>query len=589
MPSHDGSEANGSNNQHRSIPAPPRGFIPFFDDDNNTLMHLRHGALPALIRSETSAQNLGLPEDLRRRGSLAVQRQGSIRGGENGHGDAGSDIEACQRAAEIRSRRLIGQNNSKYHWEQYLKKEKDLKGLKKSVRKYHERNNALIHQYLYIDQLLDSSIPHFLIQEYHFSQHPSRYDPSKDTSEDADREDGKRTASHAEARHDSRVDTSHHSRAPTGSGDHPSPVLKVKRTPKALYSLPSSERSPLLGEPAMDGDDDEHKDSNLMKFHKNDKQHTADEARSESSIAPGSPSSEFGGYDDAGGGNSVKWAIYVNTFANFVLLILKLIVILLTSSLSVLASLVDAALDFLSTGIIWLTTWLISRKSPYHYPTGRRKLEPLGVLVFAIIIIISFLQIMVECFQRLIGNDHSIVQLTIPAIAIMVSTILVKGACWFYCHLIPDSSVQALAQDAITDVFFNTFSIIFPLIGYYAQLWWMDPLGGLLLSFVVVLQWSHTSFLHIRRLSGHAATANQRNVLLYLTMRFAESIKQVQGLQAYHAGDRLIIEVDIVLDPGMELKDSHDVAESLQYMLESVPYVDRVSHKSLAFVGHFKR
>jgi hypothetical protein len=51
--------------------------------------------------------------------------------------------------------------------------------------------------------------------------------------------------------------------------------------------------------------------------------------------------------------------------------------------------------------------------------------------------------------------------------------------------------------------------------------------------------------------------------VLYLTMRFAKTIKQIQGLQAYHAGDKLNVEVDIVLDASTSLKDSHDLAYAL--------------------------
>lgn len=151
--------------------------------------------------------------------------------------------------------------------------------------------------------------------------------------------------------------------------------------------------------------------------------------------------------------------------------------------------------------------------------------------------------------------------------------------------------MQALAQDAMTDVIFNIFSIIFPLgkhslpavlyysndksVGFYAKLWWLDALGGLLLSFFVIFNWAGTSAGHIKNLTGTAATADERNVLLYLTMRFAKTIKQIQGLQAYHAGDKLNVEVDIVLDENTKLRDSHDLGESLQYVLESVPFVDR--------------
>ena len=58
-------------------------------------------------------------------------------------------------------------------------------------------------------------------------------------------------------------------------------------------------------------------------------------------------------------------------------------------------------------------------------------------------------------------------------------------------------------------------------------------------------------------------------------MRFAKTIKQIQSLQAYHVGDKLNVEVDVVLDESMALRDSHDLGESLQYVLESVPSVER--------------
>lgn len=290
--------------------------------------------------------------------------------------------------------------------------------------------------------------------------------------------------------------------------------------------------------------------------------------------------------DDAGSQSRVVTvAIYLNLAANTVLLIMKIVVVALSSSVSVLASLVDAALDFLSTAIVWTTTRLISHNDQYAYPVGRRRLEPVGVLVFSVIMITSFVQVGLEGFNKLSGPDHTIVRLTPAAIIIMAATVVIKFFCWLWCRLIKNSSVQALAQDAMTDVVFNIFSIIFPLVGYYGKFWWLDPLGGILLSLYVIFNWAQTSTTHIRNLTGAAATADERNILLYLTMRFAKSIKKIQGLQAYHSGDKLNVEVDIVLDEHTNLRDSHDLGESLQYVIESVPTGEsRSSHYGPAIV-----
>jgi divalent metal cation (Fe/Co/Zn/Cd) transporter len=225
-----------------------------------------------------------------------------------------------------------------------------------------------------------------------------------------------------------------------GNGSTTSLNKKVKRTPRELYRVPDEE-IPLL-RPDVLFEDDEDEDG---------------------------PKPEIPGMEDdsvESGDRIVQIAIYINLAANTILLAGKIAVILLTSSLSVLASLVDAALDFLSTAIIWTTSILIARQDQYLYPVGRRRLEPIGVLVFSVIMVTSFFQVALQCFNRLTSSDREIIELGLPAVTIMASTVFIKALCWLWCRLIKNSSVQALAQDAQTDVIFNIFSIIFPLRKY---------------------------------------------------------------------------------------------------------------------------
>lgn len=405
----------------------------------------------------------------------------------------------------------------------------------KPLRKYYERTNYLIQHYMYIDRLLDSSLPHNLIQEYDHT-----VDPAARLQEALFSPQAGVPATITEE--PSTADSPRGAETPT-SAEANGGTARLKRTPKDLYRIKDDENTPLLAE--------------------TNGEHTDEEQPLPPMLEP----------DEETGSQSriVSVAIYVNLAANTILLIMKIIVVVLSSSVSVLASLVDAALDFLSTAIVWTTTRLISRNDQYSYPIGRRRLEPIGVLVFSVIMMTSFVQVALEGFNKLTGDDHTVVRLTALAIAIMAATVVIKFLCWLWCRLIKNSSVQALAQDAMTDVVFNIFSIIFPLVGFYAGFWWMDPLGGILLSFWVIFNWAQTSSTHIRNLTGAAASADERNILLYLTMRFAKSIKKIQGLQAYHSGDKLNVEVDIVLDEHTSLRDSHDLGESLQYVLESVP------------------
>ncbi|KAG9236883.1 hypothetical protein BJ875DRAFT_455144 [Amylocarpus encephaloides] len=519
------------------------GYLPLSADDGTPMVTHGHGTLSTLIKSRSSASVSGLggnrrPSSIRGRDApndeeavIAKRvRRNSLEDGEDLRRSLTDErrLSAILYGPQMRSQRLIGNSNPRYQWEKYWKTEEGLKKMNKPLRKYYERTNNLLQQYIYIDRLLDSSLPHDLLNEYN--------DTPSGTSEH-----------NVEVPPTITEEPEPSSNGISKSNSFGSLTKKVKRTPREIYKV-SNEVTPLL---SVAIEDDEEEDG---------------------------PKPEIPGLENDGvesGDRIVQVAIYINLAANAILLAGKIAVIFLTNSLSVLASLVDAALDLLSTAIVWTTTKLIERQDQYSYPIGRRRLEPIGVLVFSVIMITSFFQVGLQCITRLNSRDHSLIQLGLPAIVIMSSTVLIKLACWFWCRLVKNSSVQALAQDAMTDVVFNIFSIIFPLVGFYCQLWWLDALGGLLLSLYVIFNWAETSGGHIRNLSGAAATADERNILLYLTMRFARTIRQIQGLQAYHAGDKLNVEVDIVLDENMHLRDSHDLGESLQYVLESVPFVDR--------------
>lgn len=302
-------------------------------------------------------------------------------------------------SAQMRSMRLIGNSNPKYNWARHWKTEEELGPLTKPVREYYERTNYLIQQYLYIDRLLDSSLPHDLLNEY--NDLPRSSFRGVEVPDTISEEPG---SAIVQSFRDSAVVTAESSPAaiPTpeyGSvddstsadgaqarpGSSSAAAKKVKRTPKDIYR--ATETTPLFHNENVD--EDEYWGSNPK---------------------PEIPWLEED--DDVDSGDAiVTLAIHVNFAANVILLAGKIAVVAAVPSMSVLASLVDAVLDFLSTVIVWTTTWLISRQDQYEYPVGRRRLEPLGVLVFSVIMITSFTQVALESAQKLASTDHELIEL----------------------------------------------------------------------------------------------------------------------------------------------------------------------------------
>ncbi|KAK4689690.1 hypothetical protein P7C73_g421, partial [Tremellales sp. Uapishka_1] len=285
-------------------------------------------------------------------------------------------------------------------------------------------------------------------------------------------------------------------------------------------------------------------------------------------------------------------ALNINTIVNVLLVAAKGVAVLYSSSISLTASLVDSALDLLSTLIILTTSWAIGRKTNAHrYPTGKRRFEPLGVLIFSVAMIASFVQVFIESFNRAREPAGEVVDLSAIGISTMLATIVIKLVLWLWCARIPSSGVQALAQDAENDVFFNVISLAFPVgiggLAAYIQtdafpkfvgklLHWrlLDPIGGMVLSTYIIFEWVKTLLGHFANLSGKVADNDQLSKVLYLVTRFVP-VLEIGDVECYHIGDDLIVEIDVILPESSSLHFAHDVGETIQCVIESLDGVLR--------------
>ncbi|GAA5977660.1 hypothetical protein JCM5350_002309 [Sporobolomyces pararoseus] len=293
---------------------------------------------------------------------------------------------------------------------------------------------------------------------------------------------------------------------------------------------------------------------------------------------------------------SVKFAINLNFIVNVVLLVAKIAVVFISHSMSLIASTVDSAMDFLSTLIIFGTAMYIehkSWKSRYIYPTGKNRMEPLGVLVFSVFMISSFLQVFIESIQRILDKNLEEQPLGAIALGVMGATIVIKGLVWVACRAIKTTAVEALQQDAETDCIFNVFSILFPFVGTLIHFKYLDAIGGAVLSLYIMINWTSTLLENVRKLTGRRAPPQEHQRIAYLLTRFSPLVTAVQHLSIYHAGDSYVVEVDIVLPPTCSLTEAHNLGEAAQYSLEQLSNIERafvhvdVSVNELS--GHLER
>lgn len=274
--------------------------------------------------------------------------------------------------------------------------------------------------------------------------------------------------------------------------------------------------------------------------------------------------------------NSEKMAIHVSNIANLVLFAAKVYASIESRSLAVIASTLDSLLDLLSGFILWFTAHAMRNPNQYHYPIGKKRMQPVGIIVFASVMATLGLQILLESIRELItksrpDTDHDKEKWMI---AIMVFVTVVKFLLMVYCRRFKNEIVRAYAQDHFFDVITNSVGLVTAVLAIQYH-WWIDPTGAIMIALYTISTWAKTVIENVWSLIGRTAPPDFLTKLTYLIWNHHEEIKHIDTVRAYTFGSHYFVEVDIVLPEDMPLSQAHNIGETLQEKLEQLHEVER--------------
>ncbi|KAF1952126.1 cation diffusion facilitator 1 [Byssothecium circinans] len=279
------------------------------------------------------------------------------------------------------------------------------------------------------------------------------------------------------------------------------------------------------------------------------------------------------------GANQMKYRIAVigSFVANIILAVLQLYAAASSKSLSLFTTMADSLFDPLSNLTLILSNRAVKRVDPRKFPSGKARIETAGNIFFCFLMITVSVVIIVESIRTVAehkGNETN--DFFLPSVIAVCIAFATKFSLFLYCWAIRNkySQVRILWEDHRNDLFINGFGVLTSVGGAKLK-WWLDPMGALILSVLIIFLWSRTSYSEFQLLIGVSADTPTLQLITYISMTHSPSIRQIDTVRAYHSGPRLIVEVDIVMDPEDSLRNTHDIAEELQIKLESLPDVER--------------
>lgn len=293
------------------------------------------------------------------------------------------------------------------------------------------------------------------------------------------------------------------------------------------------------------------------------------------------------------GDNHLKFkiAVHGSFAANLILAALQIYAATTSGSLSLFTTMADAIFDPLSNITLIICNRAVRRVDPRRFPSGKARIETAGNIVFCFLMTaVSFLIIVLSIMELIEGNYApptcangvvSKVKLAtkpfhLVSIIVVAVAFTTKLCLFFYCWSLKDShsQIMILWKDHRNDMIINGTGILTSVGGSWLR-WWIDPMGAILLSLLISTIWLRTAYSEFQLLIGVTADTQMQQWITYIAMTHSPSVTGIDTVRAYHSGPRIIVEVDVVMDPENSLKNSHDIAEELQMKLESLPDVER--------------
>ncbi|KAF5324098.1 hypothetical protein D9619_011202 [Psilocybe cf. subviscida] len=271
---------------------------------------------------------------------------------------------------------------------------------------------------------------------------------------------------------------------------------------------------------------------------------------------------------------------FIHRFVPFLVALSGLFYAAISSlSLSLISTGIDSVFDVGSNLLLFYLhrKAIQMRKDEKKWPVGGARLECIGNIVFGFLMSSVNLVVIVESVRAIISKEGSeLHKFHLPALLAVCASLAVKGCLFLYSYGLKkhSSQVQILWEDHRNDLVLNGFAIITST-GGSKIVWWLDPAGAIALGLFIIISWGRTIYSEFTQLAGKAAPHEFMQLLTYKAATFSEAIERVDTVRAYHSGPNYFVEVDIVMDGASTLYTAHDLSQSLQDKLESLPGVER--------------
>ena len=284
---------------------------------------------------------------------------------------------------------------------------------------------------------------------------------------------------------------------------------------------------------------------------------------------------------DAPPSRLMRMATYAAVCMALALILVKMVAFLLTNSVSILTSLVDSALDLITSAVnLWAVRHALTPADKEHR-FGHGKAEPLSGLAQSAFVAGSAVLLIVEGVSRF-SNQEQVVAGEVGIGVMVFSIIATLSLVTFQKYVVKRTGSVAISADSLHytgDLLLNLSVIVALVLSTYGGMSLADPIFAI--GIAVFLLWNASRIVRqsIEVLMDRELPETERRGIKETVLKHPK-VLEVHELRTRSTGAQKFIQFHMVLDPGLTLMEAHSISDQVEMTLTAdYPGADIIIHQ----------
>jgi cation diffusion facilitator family transporter len=179
----------------------------------------------------------------------------------------------------------------------------------------------------------------------------------------------------------------------------------------------------------------------------------------------------------------------LSVLSNTLLIVMKLIVGIISGSVSIISEAIHSSMDLLAAIIAFFAVKVSDTPPDSKHPYGHGKVENISGVIEGILILIAAVMIIVEAIKKLLGDSFELDSIWVGSLVMLVSAIVNTFVSRRLYKVARETNSVALEADALhlkTDVYTSLGVAVGLLLIILTGIKWLDPVVAMLVACFII-------------------------------------------------------------------------------------------------------